>query len=439
MDWLDTKLQDWSKPDLEALHLEVFGEKWKGRRVAALRKKMRQRQLAQIELRHQRLLKEFDPFGSARFDMETLYRALAEDVGDGWREVYKDVQKPDCKLQFGAANTKLSHLKVITLSLPAAYSCPSAGACRTRAELTGKETKSGHPARKVRLMPGATMGCFAAALSARKPLRAAMEWRNFLCLRKHKTVGEYVHLIQRSLDAYGYDWNIFRFHDSGDFFNQKYLDAWVEVARAHPNKLFYGYTTSLYLWMAAEGREPVSLRDDQYRKQGAFPRNMHLVASTASKQCHLIAKHRLRYSNVFSSVLEVVDARMAIDVNEWIPAFGREPFGLLLHGSKQETEEARRLARYNQTVIKQAAEAQAPYLTSRVIENRFRSALTGHRPVESDFRRSKTPWIRPEWLIGMGKNYMASSPERKREALATLMSLNLREAQAFLRQEWSQT
>lgn len=40
---------------------------------------------------------------------------------------------------------------------------------------------------------------------------------------------------------------IVRVHDSGDFYSQEYLNAWIEIARAFPGKRFYAYTKSLHL------------------------------------------------------------------------------------------------------------------------------------------------------------------------------------------------
>ena len=43
-----------------------------------------------------------------------------------------------------------------------------------------------------------------------------------------------------------------RIHDSGDFYSQRYLDAWFAIANARPHVLFYCYTKSTHLdWSAA--------------------------------------------------------------------------------------------------------------------------------------------------------------------------------------------
>jgi hypothetical protein len=38
-----------------------------------------------------------------------------------------------------------------------------------------------------------------------------------------------------------------RIHESGDFYNQKYLDKWVEIAKRFPDIIFTAYTKSLHL------------------------------------------------------------------------------------------------------------------------------------------------------------------------------------------------
>lgn len=44
-----------------------------------------------------------------------------------------------------------------------------------------------------------------------------------------------------------------RIHTEGDFYNQKYLDKWVQIAKIFPEITFYCYTKSLHLnWTAFE-------------------------------------------------------------------------------------------------------------------------------------------------------------------------------------------
>lgn len=47
-----------------------------------------------------------------------------------------------------------------------------------------------------------------------------------------------------------------RIHESGDFYNQEYLDKWVKVARACPKIIFTAYTKSLHLDFTAFKKLP---------------------------------------------------------------------------------------------------------------------------------------------------------------------------------------
>jgi hypothetical protein len=43
---------------------------------------------------------------------------------------------------------------------------------------------------------------------------------------------------------------VVRVHTGGDFFSQRYFDAWLEVSRQRPQTTFYFYTKSLRYWVA---------------------------------------------------------------------------------------------------------------------------------------------------------------------------------------------
>jgi len=73
---------------------------------------------------------------------------------------------------------------------------------------------------------------------------------------------------------------------SGDFFSQRYFDAWTTVADNRPKTLFYGYTKSLKYWV---------------KRIGTLPPNFRLVASYGGKDDSLIAQHNLCYARVVFS------------------------------------------------------------------------------------------------------------------------------------------
>ena len=154
-------------------------------------------------------------------------------------------------------------------SLPAGHSCPFAKTCHSKADrVTGKITDGPHN----------QFRCFATTPELLfKNVRESW-WSNFDSLKAAKTTLGMASLIDQSLPQ---GVSRIRIHGSGDFFNQNYFDAWVMVAKQHPNLIFYGYTKALPLWSA---------------RIGTLPPNLHLVASVGGTHDHLIAPNNLRHA-----------------------------------------------------------------------------------------------------------------------------------------------
>ena len=114
---------------------------------------------------------------------------------------------------------------IYNFSLPAGISCPFAVECKTTADRAwGTITDGKHQIYR----------CYAASDDAKSPqVRAARHW-NFELLRR-ETEYEMFKRIQASLPKKA---EIIRIHVSGDFFNQKYFNAWVSIAKLNPNILF---------------------------------------------------------------------------------------------------------------------------------------------------------------------------------------------------------
>jgi hypothetical protein len=127
-----------------------------------------------------------------------------------------------------------------------------------------------------------------------------------------------------------------RIHESGDFFNVHYLQAWIMVAMANPSLKFYCYSKSLNLFMGLE-----------------LPSNFYLTASYGGKFDYLIDEGFFpRYAKVVES-LEVADALgLEVDVNEdhcFLPG----PYALLVHNTQPAGSEWGKYARANAKVKKQ--------------------------------------------------------------------------------------
>ncbi len=142
-------------------------------------------------------------------------------------------------LKFGEPNAKLKALakklgkKLKTFSLPSGWTCPGAKDCLSRANKATGKIEDGKDTE---------FRCFQASAEAVYPSLRAMVWHNFDLIRATKDVAD---LICESLPD---KFDILRVHVGGDYFSKKYLEAWIEVAKRNPNKIFYSYSKSLPLF-----------------------------------------------------------------------------------------------------------------------------------------------------------------------------------------------
>ena len=103
----------------------------------------------------------------------------------------------------------------------------------------------------------------------------------------------------------------------GAYFSKKYLQAWIEVAKRNPDKVFYSYSKSLHLF-----------------KEFALPENLVLTASRGGKHDDLIDLHGWKEALVVYSEQEAIDKGLEIDHDDTHAAFGKENFALLIHGTQ---------------------------------------------------------------------------------------------------------
>lgn len=210
-------------------------------------------------------------------------------------------------VSFGIGNAKLSK-SIATFSLPAGHSCPFAKECLSKSDLlTGRITDGKY----------CRFRCFAATGEARATTTRKQRWNNFNILRNSKSESKIGTIIQNSL-PHGMD--KVRVHVSGDFFNERYFVAWVNVALNNPLITFYGYTKAL----------PYLVK---YRRD--IPSNFRFTASRGGTHDYLIAEHGLRSAEVVFSVQEAIDKGLEIDHDDSlaIAPHGTD-FALLLHGTQ---------------------------------------------------------------------------------------------------------
>ena len=223
-------------------------------------------------------------------------------------------------LRFGEPNSKLKKLikklglVLKTFTLPAGHTCPGAKDCLSRANRETGKIKDG---------PDTEFRCFAASAEATYPSLRNMVWHNFELLRAALIQDEKAgfensphtaDLIHKSLPK---KFDIMRVHVGGDYFTKEYLQAWIEVARRNPDKVFYSYSKSLHLF-----------------RQFALPENLVLTASRGGKYDELIDLHGWKEALVVYSEAEAEEKGLEIDHDDTHAAFGKENFALLIHGTQ---------------------------------------------------------------------------------------------------------
>jgi hypothetical protein len=84
-----------------------------------------------------------------------------------------------------------------------------------------------------------------------------------------------------------YDGAHIRIHDSGDFYSDQYVQAWLRIMRATPGATFYAYTKSVDRFRRLVETDP--------------PANFLWVYSLGGTEDHLIDRERDRHADVFTS------------------------------------------------------------------------------------------------------------------------------------------
>ena len=75
-----------------------------------------------------------------------------------------------------------------------------------------------------------------------------------------------------------------RVHDSGDYYSNKYMLKWFDIANAHPNIRFYSYTNMVSMV-----------------KKNNIPDNFDFIFSDSGTEKHLINTENDRHTKIFNS------------------------------------------------------------------------------------------------------------------------------------------
>ena len=235
-------------------------------------------------------------------------------------------------LKFSKANTKLKQLhdveelkywlenkrKVYSLDLLSGYSCPAAKECLSKVvQIDGKRKIKDGKDCKFRCFSASQEVLFTAVYNNRK--------HNFDMLRNDDEFGMTCSIEEAMPKNLG----ICRIHVAGDFFNQSYFNAWANVARNNPDRLFYAYTKSLNYWHLGS--------------TNILPKNLVLTASRGGRLDFMIDKYNLREAKVVFSVAEADELGYTIDHDDShaaIPSQRDNSFALLIHGQQPKGSEA---------------------------------------------------------------------------------------------------
>ena len=218
-------------------------------------------------------------------------------------------------LKISKGNKKLSKTTGI-ISLPAGLTCPGANSCKAFAIMNDKTNK-----RELKRGDESLFTCFAASEELRYPNVYNSRRYNYNLINKFvvkRDIDGLSNLINDSLLANKKNINKFRIHESGDFYNPLYLEAWLNVAKFNKDIKFYCYSKSL-----------------KYFLKILLPNNFYLTASYGGKYDYLIDEgYFKRYSKVVFSIEEAKRLGLKIDVDDSL-CFENKPFALLLHGLQE--------------------------------------------------------------------------------------------------------
>ena len=235
-------------------------------------------------------------------------------------------------LKFSAGNAKL-HPDTLIFNLPAGRTCPGADKCRAWAVVNNGK-------RNLVRGDNTEFTCFAARAEAQYPSVYDARKNNFDLINASDNIEELIYQsIQSALKKRRRKYTRIRIHESGDFFNIEYLNAWIEVAKRMPDLKFYCYSKSLHLFCGVN-----------------LPENFYLTASYGGKYDALIDAGKFpRYAKVVQDIAEAAELNLPLDGVKYRHeerCFMNGPFALLLHGMQSKESNLNGKVKVNAAFLK---------------------------------------------------------------------------------------
>lgn len=194
------------------------------------------------------------------------------------------------KVSISTGNSKLAEDGIVCFDIPQASTCRGAGSC---------------------------LGfCYASLGNYKYKIKIRNMLNNFYTSLDTEV---FVEKTKKSFEKLPRFMKIVRIHSAGDFYDQRYLDAWVRIMQETPDMRFYAYTKSLDL----DWTEALKLK------------NFYRIQSIGGLFDHLIDMN-LAHSRIFPD-LESLHAAGYLDTSESdLPAAaGGVKIGLVVHGQKK--------------------------------------------------------------------------------------------------------
>lgn len=217
------------------------------------------------------------------------------------------ISQANTKLRKTAKALGITARSIGSIDLPAGWACPAAHECKAWAVQTPEGVR-------IRDAEGAKYRCYAASAEVTFPSVYAMRRRNLETLRKAETTSIMAALI---VDAVRREKkHVVRFHSSGDFFNRRYADAWIQAAKQCPNVVFYGYTKMFPLFLNRR-----------------LPENFRLTVSVGGLYDRRLPEWTGATVRVFPTATDV-PAGLPIDTDDTHAVRAKESFALTVHGTQ---------------------------------------------------------------------------------------------------------
>jgi len=161
---------------------------------------------------------------------------------------------------FGINNSKLKKNNIASFDLPQGITCPFAGEC--------------------------LKFCYAKKGSYHYPNVKKKYTKNY----ELSISDNFINIVDESIKALP-NVNFYRIHSSGDYYNRKYINKWVQIAKNNPTKVFYSYTKSMQLF-----------------KNINLPQNFIINQSEGTKNDNKYIDYKKTFVRIFENKNELITA-----------------------------------------------------------------------------------------------------------------------------------